>query len=767
MNPQDIPLRSVHTTNLPDILNQLGISVIVSTYQAGKLIVLRADGNTINTHFRTFDRPMGVAADREKIALGTACQIWELRNVPAVAEKLEPLGKHDACYLPRRTHITGDIDIHEMAYTGEELWFINTRFSCLCTLDGVHSFIPRWRPPFITAYDLSDRCHLNGLGIRDHQPRYITALGTTDTAAGWRKNKANGGILMDITTNEIIYQGLSMPHSPRWYLGELWVLESGNGSLAKVDLHTGKLTTVAMVPGFTRGIDFYGKLAFIGLSQIRETAVFSGIPIAQRLQERTCGVWVVNIETGETVAFLRFEEAVQEIFAVTILPGIKFPEIIDWDTKLLSSSYILPDEALKNVWLTENTELANDSDYHLNLGNDAYHQGNLVEAERCYRRCLQLKPDLNVAQYNLGVVLLEQEQWQEAIALLQQVIASDPNYAEAYNNLGNISHNQHNLEQAIAYYRQALKIRFDFPDAHFNLGMALLAKGDYLPGFAESEWRWKTKHFTPFICPQPKWDGSKIPNQTILIHTEQGSGDAIQFIRYIPLVKPKCRRLILVCIPELMSLFATIPEIDKLLPPGDVATSEFDVYIPLMSLPYILGTKLATVPNQVPYLQVPPGKKLLIQSSKFKVGIVWAGSPTHKNDHNRSCQLNDFIPILNNSQVDFYSLQKVLKPGDLPKLQEFHVFNLSSDLGDFGDTAGIIAQLDLVISVDTSVVHLTGALGKPVWTLLCYSPDWRWMLNCNDTPWYPTMRLFRQSQPQDWTSVFQEVAQALLKLLKS
>jgi uncharacterized protein (TIGR03032 family) len=344
-SPPD-PMRSVHTSNFPEILKQLEISLVVSTYQAGKCIILRADGDSINTHFKIFEKPMGMASDREKLAIGTAFQLWELRNVPAVAQKLEPPGKHDACYLPRKVRITGDIDIHEMAYVKDELWFVNTRFSCLCTLDDKHSFVPRWKPHFISAYDLSDRCHLNGLGMRGDRPQYVTALGATNTSAGWRENKAKGGILMDIEANEIIASGLSMPHSPRWYAGKLWVLESGNGSLATVDLATGALTTVAELPGFTRGIDFWGNLAFIGLSQVRETAVFSGIPITERLRERICGVWVVNIETGDIIAFLRFEEAVQEIFAVQVLPGIQFPEIIDWDRELLASSYVLPDEAI-------------------------------------------------------------------------------------------------------------------------------------------------------------------------------------------------------------------------------------------------------------------------------------------------------------------------------------------------------------------------------------------------------------------------------------
>lgn len=345
----DAPLRSVHTTNFPHILSQLGISLVVSTYQAGKLIVLRADGEAINTHFRIYKKPMGLAADRGRLAIGTAHQVWELRNVPAVAQKLEPQGKHDACYLPRNSHITGDIDIHEMAWAAQELWFVNTRFSCLCTLDFNHSFVPRWRPDFVSALAPEDRCHLNGLGLVAGQPKYVTALGTTDSAGGWRSHKADGGVVLDVETNEAIASNLSMPHSPRWYDNRLWVLESGQGTLAIVDLASGKIETVAQLPGFTRGLDFWGPLAFIGLSQVRETAVFSEIPLTQRLQERICGVWVVNIETGQAIAFLKFEAAVQEIFAVQVLPGIRFPEIIDWDETLIAASYVLPDQALAEV----------------------------------------------------------------------------------------------------------------------------------------------------------------------------------------------------------------------------------------------------------------------------------------------------------------------------------------------------------------------------------------------------------------------------------
>ena len=352
-------LRSVHTSNLPEIFEQLGISLIVSTYQAGKAIVVRSDNGTLNTHFRTFAKPMGIDADHARLTIGGANTVWEYHNMPAVAKKLEPVGKHDACYLPRRIHVTGDIDIHELAWDcNNELWLVNTRFCCLCTLDAEHSFHPRWRPSFVSALAPEDRCHLNGLAIVDGRPKYVTALGETDTLAGWRENKAKGGILMDVESNEILLRGLSMPHSPRWHQGKLWLLESGEGSLAQVDLERCTWQTVAQLPGFTRGIDFVGPLAFIGLSQVRESAVFSGIPLVERAPERTCGVWVVNIETGQTVGFLRFEAGVQEIFAVQVLRGMRFPELLEWNDERLAHSYVLPDEALGDVVLrTEANQL--------------------------------------------------------------------------------------------------------------------------------------------------------------------------------------------------------------------------------------------------------------------------------------------------------------------------------------------------------------------------------------------------------------------------
>jgi uncharacterized protein (TIGR03032 family) len=205
---------------------------------------------------------------------------------------------------------------------------------------------------FVAAHfvlSLEDRCHLNGLGLRDGKIRYVTALGQSDEAAGWRKRKKDGGVVMDTTTNEILLDGLAMPHSPRWYDDKLWVLESGAGTIGHVDIANRAYTPIAEVPGFTRGVDFCGPVAFVGLSQVRESAVFSGIPITERKQERTCGVWAIHIQTGQILGFVKFEDAVQEIFAVRVVPGIRYPGLVNHDTKLLDGSLILPDADLLRV----------------------------------------------------------------------------------------------------------------------------------------------------------------------------------------------------------------------------------------------------------------------------------------------------------------------------------------------------------------------------------------------------------------------------------
>ncbi len=343
--PEGGRLRSVHSTSMATLLHELGCSLLVSTYQSGRVIVVRPDGDRVNTHFRSFPSPMGMAQAGDLLALGTKQGVWVYQDQPAVGEKLEPKGRHDACYMPRTNHVTGDIRIHDVAFAGGELWIVNTRFSCLATLDGRHSFVPRWRPPFVSKLAAEDRCHLNGLTLIDDEVRYVSALGTTDEAGGWREHKATGGVLLDVPSGEVVLSGLSMPHSPRWRDGRLWILESGKGTVSVADLERGTVETVAHLPGFTRGLAFAGPYAFVGLSQVREH-VFGGIPLTDDLDQRVCGVWAVDTRSGEIVGFLRFEGAVQEIYDVQVLAGRRWPEIAEPDADLVSGAFVLSAEAL-------------------------------------------------------------------------------------------------------------------------------------------------------------------------------------------------------------------------------------------------------------------------------------------------------------------------------------------------------------------------------------------------------------------------------------
>jgi len=342
---------SVHTTNFPALLRELGCSLLVTTFQAGRVILMRPQQSAINTHFLALPRPMGLAADANRIFVGAHRSVHEYRNVPAVASRVDPPDAHDAVYLLRNVHVTGHVDIHEMAFSATECWYVNTLFSCLCTLDNEHSFVPRWRPRFVSGYAPEDRCHLNGLAMGDGRPRYLTALGESNAREGWRADKRTGGIVLDAESGEIVARGLSMPHSPRLYRGRLWVLESGRGSLSTVDPVSGRVETVAQVPGFTRGLDFVGPVAFIGLSQLRASNPFTDIPLTDQNPDRSSGVWAVNVETGQTIAFLRFSASVEEIFAVQALPGILSPLILEEHDPILDSTWAIPDELLPEVEL--------------------------------------------------------------------------------------------------------------------------------------------------------------------------------------------------------------------------------------------------------------------------------------------------------------------------------------------------------------------------------------------------------------------------------
>ena len=268
--------------------------------------------------------------------------MWTFANAPDIAPRIEPVAQHDACFLPRSCHVTGDIRIHEVGWADGELWLVNTRFSCLCTLHADYSFVPRWRPPCITGLSADDRCHLNGMAIVDDRVKYVTALGETDTPGGWRKNKASGGCVVEVPSGEIVVRGLSMPRSPRWHDGRLWLLESGRGQLAEADCTDGRRRIVAELPGFTRGLAMLGPYAFVGLSKIRKTSAMDGVPLAERREQLKCGVAAVDLRNGRVVAFLEFQTAVEEIFDVQLLPGLRFPEVIGFQQEMIQHTFVVP-----------------------------------------------------------------------------------------------------------------------------------------------------------------------------------------------------------------------------------------------------------------------------------------------------------------------------------------------------------------------------------------------------------------------------------------
>jgi uncharacterized protein (TIGR03032 family) len=346
------PFSSSYTQSFSELLRNAGISLVVSTYKSGHVITVRADASgVVNTSFKAMNRPMGIAVAGNKLAIGTADSIHSFLNQPALTKVVEPVNSHDGIFSTRATVHTGDIAIHEMGYgvdkDKQELWFVNTKFSCLSKQDLDFSFVPTWRPKWISALAPEDRCHLNGLAMVQGKPKYVTALSQTDTENGWREEKGTSGVIVDIETDRVIAEGLAMPHSPRWHNGKLWFLESGKGTLSTVDPETGKTQIIATLPGFTRGLTFFRSYAFIGLSQVRES-VFKELPVTEQKAERNCGVWVVDTRTGNIVAFLKFQGIVQELFDVAIIGNARWPDIVDADERM-SRSYVLDAETLKQI----------------------------------------------------------------------------------------------------------------------------------------------------------------------------------------------------------------------------------------------------------------------------------------------------------------------------------------------------------------------------------------------------------------------------------
>jgi tetratricopeptide (TPR) repeat protein len=445
---------------------------------------------------------------------------------------------------------------------------------------------------------------------------------------------------------------------------------------------------------------------------------------------------------------------------------------------------------------------------HSNLGNVFKEKGQFDDAIRCYQRALQLNPDLAdtysalgitlqkagrpdeavtycrkaaelsprdaTAHYNLGIALQEKGQLDEAITCYQKASQLAPDDAGIYNNLAFALQENRRPYEAIPYYRKALQLYPTYATAHWNLSLALLLTGNFREGWREYEWRWGTQYLAASRrnFTQPLWDGSDIRDRTILLHAEQGFGDTIQFIRYAPLVAERGYRVVFECSRELATLLQSVQGIGQVVMRGEELPA-FDLHCPLLSLPLAFDTTLETVPATVPYLTADAESirkwkaKISQDNAKMKIGFAWAGNPGFKQNCYRNIPLAFFLPLTEIPGVAFYSLQKGEEAEEAKNPPgEMRLFDHTKDIRDFSDTAAFIENLDLVISVDTAIAHLAGALGKPVWTLLPFSPEWRWLLDREDSPWYPTMRLFRQTSFGDWRSVIERAAAELRGMVR-
>lgn len=456
-----------YSVNIAELLKRLHATIVMSTYQSGKLMLMGQHKGEFDIRYKTFPRPMGMFARSGRLWAGLGHGIYQFANFSAVAPTLGEEAHFDACYLPQNIHFTGDVDIHEMEMAGDELYFVNTKFSCLCVKDPQLSFKPIWKPPFISLLQPLDKCHLNGFCTRDNQPRYVTALGQTDEPLGWRANKANGGILMDIQSNEILAQGLSMPHSPRWHQGRLWLLESGKGALSYYDFDQQAVVEVASLPGFTRGLSFVGDLAFVGLSKVRESATFSGLPIT-KLSKRVSGVWVVNIKSGQIVSYIEFTAGIDEVFAVSVLPHARM-ELLNFETPQSHGNYLIAAEDVAQVRMPETRlELAAP---HFERGNDLMNENKKEEAITAFRQALAIQPDYLPATFNIAVALGDLGRFEEAEAVLQEVLDKDASIIEAYDSLGYVCYKKGDLAAARLHYMKILELAPDNQKARNSLGI--------------------------------------------------------------------------------------------------------------------------------------------------------------------------------------------------------------------------------------------------------------------------------------------------------
>ena len=407
---------------------------------------------------------------------------------------------------------------------------------------------------------------------------------------------------------------------------------------------------------------------------------------------------------------------------------------------------------------------ASSADAHHNLGNALMDMGRIEEAAASYGRAVDLDGRDTGKLYNLGNALQALDHAEDAQDCYRRALEADPDNTDALNNLAAVLKDLGRLDEARDCYRKALSFEPDSVDLHWNHSLVLLQSGDFAEGWREYEWRWRTPSFARFRrdFESPPWEGGDLGGKTILVHAEQGFGDAIQFVRYAPMVAARGGRVVLECRPGLERLFSGVEGVAEVVTLGD-PPPPFDVHIPMMSLPRVFATELGTIPDAVPYLAVPAGAEAGAEiqgASGLKVGIVWAGSPTRPDNDKRSCEPGHFAPLAEIPGTSFFSLQ-VGEFEDGFRELEGRAVDLAPGLGDFADTAAAVQALDLVISVDTAVLHLAGALARPAWAALSFPTGFLWMQGRDDSPWYPTISLYRQETSGDWEPVFRRLGREL------
>lgn len=406
----------------------------------------------------------------------------------------------------------------------------------------------------------------------------------------------------------------------------------------------------------------------------------------------------------------------------------------------------------------------NSAQIQLNFGNALRTLGRITESVDALRRAAVLQPGYADARNSLAMSLYLAGDLDASLAEFQATISLRPDFASAWSNLANVLRDFGRLDEAAAAYRQAISIQPDHPDAHKNWAILRLLQGDYDNGFLEYEWRWKCDNATLRKFDRPRWAGEDPSGKTVFIYEEQGYGDVIQFSRYARLLADRGAKVIIGCRPELARLISCCRGVSQVVAAGQPMPT-FDLHCPLLSLPLFCGTKsLADVPADVPYFDLRPEitqlwKDRLGSPTRARIGLCWAGNPENRNDRYRSIPLEKFVPLASAGSFEFHALQLGPAAADCERVPELSLASHERALKDFADTAAVIEQLDLVITVDTAVAHLAGALAKPTWVLLPTAPDWRWLLERTDSPWYPTARLFRVTR--DWDQVIGKVTSDL------